>query len=186
MNTVEIKAKLENVFKSLPISREQKEALFDIYIELMNAAIEGINPDMTQYAKKADAEQCIYDIPSSAFNWDVSGGLLRITYKRKNEKTFKESYTIPTFKGTNGEAKSGTGLVPFAETTDKDKFLKGDGTWGIPTDTKYNAATKEALGLVKQAATIAPLESEDEIATVISTVNTLIANLKSAGIISNS
>lgn len=107
MNTVEIKAKLENVFKSLPISREQKEALFDIYIDLMNTAIEGINPDMTQYAKKSE----------------------------------------------------------------------------IVT---YTAATKEALGLVKQAATITPLENEDEIATVISTVNTLIANLKSAGIISNS
>ena len=107
MNTVEIKAKLEHVFKSFPISREQKEALFDIYIQLMNTALEGVNPDMTQYAKKTDIKT-------------------------------------------------------------------------------YNAATKEALGLVKQAATIAPLEGEDEIATVISTVNTLIANLKSAGIISNS
>lgn len=119
MNTVEIKAKLEHVFKSFPISREQKEALFDIYIQLMNAALEGVNPDMTQYAKKTD-------IP------DVSG------YAKKTE---------------------------------------------IKT---YDAATKKALGLVKQAATITPLEGDDEIATVISTVNTLIANLKSAGIISNS
>lgn len=119
MNTVEIKAKLENVFKSFPISREQKDTLFNIFIQVMNTAIEGVNPDMTQYAKKTD-------IP------DVSD---------------------------------------YAKKTD------------IKT---YNAANTTTLGLVKQAATIAPLESEDEIATVISTVNTLIANLKSAGIISNS
>ena len=107
MNTVEIKAKLENVFKSFPISRKQKEALFDIYIQLMNAALEGVNLDMTQYAKKTDIKT-------------------------------------------------------------------------------YNAATKEALGLVKQAATIEALEENDEIATVISTVNTLISNLKTAGVVANS
>lgn len=107
MNTVEIKAKLEHVFKSFPISREQKEALFDIYIQLMNAALEGVNPDMTQYAKKTDIKT-------------------------------------------------------------------------------YNAATKEALGLVKQATTIEALEENDEIATVISTVNTLISNLKTAGVVANS
>lgn len=186
MNTIEIRAKLENVFKSFPISREQKEALFDIYIELMNAAVEGINPDMSQYAKKADAEECIYDIPSNSLITTDSGYTMGVTYKRKNGKTFTRSYDIPLFTGTDGKKKSRLGLVPSAETTDKDKFLKGDGTWATPTDTKYNAAMADTLGLVKQAATIAPLEDNDEIITVISTVNTLIANLKSAGIISNS
>lgn len=54
------------------------------------------------------------------------------------------------------------------------------------TDTTYSAATSSELGLVKQGATVAALESEDEIATVIARVNTLIANLKTAGIIANS
>ena len=86
----------------------------------MNAALEGVNPDMTQYAKKTD-------IP------DVS------QYAKKTE---------------------------------------------IKT---YNAATKKTLGLVKQAATITPLDDdEDEIETVISTVNTLISNLKDAGVVANS
>ena len=47
-------------------------------------------------------------------------------------------------------------------------------------------ATTSIVGGVKQAATVAALEGSDEIATVISTVNTLIANLKSAGIVANS
>lgn len=54
------------------------------------------------------------------------------------------------------------------------------------TNTTYSAATSSTLGLVKQGATVASLEAEDEIATVIARVNTLIANLKTAGIIANS
>lgn len=53
-------------------------------------------------------------------------------------------------------------------------------------NTNYNAATADTLGLVKQAATIEALEESDEIATVISTVNTLISNLKTAGVVANS
>ena len=52
-------------------------------------------------------------------------------------------------------------------------------------NTTYNAATANTLGLVKQAATIEALEESDEIATVISTVNTLINNLKTAGVVAN-
>lgn len=53
------------------------------------------------------------------------------------------------------------------------------------SNTTYNAATANTLGLVKQAATIEALEESDEIATVISTVNTLINNLKTAGVVAN-
>ena len=53
-------------------------------------------------------------------------------------------------------------------------------------NTTYNAATANTLGLVKQAATVEALEESDEIATVISTVNALISNLKTAGVVANS
>lgn len=53
-------------------------------------------------------------------------------------------------------------------------------------NTTYSAATSAKLGLVKQAATVEALEEADEIATVISTVNTLISNLKTAGVVANS
>lgn len=53
-------------------------------------------------------------------------------------------------------------------------------------NTTYTAATSTKLGLVKQAATVETLEEADEIATVISTVNTLINNLKTAGVVANS
>ena len=53
-------------------------------------------------------------------------------------------------------------------------------------NTTYNAANTTTLGLVIQAATVEALEEADEIATVISTVNTLISNLKTAGVVANS
>lgn len=53
-------------------------------------------------------------------------------------------------------------------------------------NTTYSAANTTTLGLVKQAATVEALEEADEIATVISTVNTLISNLKTAGVVANS
>lgn len=53
------------------------------------------------------------------------------------------------------------------------------------TEPNITKATTDTLGLVKQAATIEALEESDEIATVISTVNTLISNLKTAGVVAN-
>lgn len=58
--------------------------------------------------------------------------------------------------------------------------------WQNDSNTTYSAATENSLGLVKQAAVIDSLTDSDEITTVISTLNTLIANLKTAGIIANS
>lgn len=49
----------------------------------------------------------------------------------------------------------------------------------IPT---YEAATKEKLGLVKQAATVDEV-SGDTVGDVKTAVNTLLANLKTAGIL---
>lgn len=69
--------------------------------------------------------------------------------------------------------------------------LDGDGKAyvNVPwtdNNTTYKAANTTTLGLVKQAATVKALEEADEIATVISTVNTLISNLKTAGVVANS
>ena len=69
--------------------------------------------------------------------------------------------------------------------------LDGDGKAfvNVPwtdNNTTYNAANTTTLGLVKQAATVEALEEADEITTVISTVNALINNLKTAGVVANS
>lgn len=152
MNTIEMRTKLSYVFEGLAISKEQKEALSDIYITLMETALEGVNPDMTQYLKKTD------DLP------------------------------IGTASKAGGVKSKTTGT-----TSGKDYYIEilSDGTMKVnvpwtDNNTTYSAATSAKLGLVKQAATVAALEAEDEIATVISRVNTLISNLKTAGVVANS
>lgn len=50
---------------------------------------------------------------------------------------------------------------------------------------ELTVATTETIGGVKQAANVAILEPTDEITDVISTVNTLINNLKAAGVVAN-
>lgn len=55
-------------------------------------------------------------------------------------------YTPPTtnttysnFVGATSSANGSNGLVPAPTTSNVAQFLKGDGTWGTPTDTKYSA-----------------------------------------------
>lgn len=49
--------------------------------------------------------------------------------------------TYSNFTGTDGTTAGVAGLVPAPTTTDGGKFLKGDGSWGTPTDTTYTAGT---------------------------------------------
>lgn len=75
--------------------------------------------------------------------------------------------------------KSGWDLVNSIDKTSEDTDDNKDaGT--------YSAATKSSLGLVYQAVSVDALETTDEIETVITTLNTLIANLKAAGVIATS
>lgn len=57
--------------------------------------------------------------------------------------------------------------------------------WQNDTDTKYTlpAATKQSLGGVKAGMNIASLQEDADLATVRGTVNSLITQLKNAGIL---
>ena len=59
--------------------------------------------------------------------------------------------TYGTFKGATSSADGGNGLVPGPKMANKDQFLKGDGTWGTPTNTTYNDATQSTHGLMTAA-----------------------------------
>lgn len=55
----------------------------------------------------------------------------------------------------------------------------------ISLQSSITNATIATAGIVKQAQTTSPVEEEAELSSVITTLNTLISNLKSAGIVAN-
>ena len=55
------------------------------------------------------------------------------------------------FKGATTSADGGNGLVPAPKTANAGQYLKGDGTWGTPTNTTYGDATQSAHGLMTAA-----------------------------------
>ena len=59
--------------------------------------------------------------------------------------------TYKVFTAATGSAAGSTGLVPQPAAGANGKFLRGDGTWATPTDTKYGNATQQAAGLMSAA-----------------------------------
>lgn len=57
--------------------------------------------------------------------------------------------TVKGMVGAGSSANGAAGLVPQPLIADKDKYLKGDGTWANPPATTYNEATSSNYGLVK-------------------------------------
>ena len=51
------------------------------------------------------------------------------------------------FRGATNSADGSNGLVPAPKSGKQDSFLKGDGTWGTPTNTTYGVVSKSANGL---------------------------------------
>ena len=59
--------------------------------------------------------------------------------------------TYGTFKAATGSAAGGNGLVPAPAAGKQGQYLRGDGTWGTPTNTTYSDATQGAHGLMSTA-----------------------------------
>lgn len=60
----------------------------------------------------------------------------------------KENTTYAVMKGATASAAGTSGLVPAPAAGDYGKYLRGDGTYGAPTNTTYSDATQTAHGLM--------------------------------------
>lgn len=63
----------------------------------------------------------------------------------------KDTNTWNALKGATASAAGTAGYAPAPAAGDQGKFLKGDGTWGTPTNTTYSDATQSAHGLMSAA-----------------------------------
>lgn len=73
----------------------------------------------------------------------VSSGenIASITVDGTTTELYATNTTYSDFVGATSETDGSSGLVIAPTTSDADKYLKGDGTWGTPPDTTYTAAT---------------------------------------------
>lgn len=70
----------------------------------------------------------------------VSGQTITYTKGDGTTGSFNtQDTTYGSMTGATASTAGSTGLVPAPTAGAQDKYLKGDGTWGTPTDTKYSA-----------------------------------------------
>lgn len=63
----------------------------------------------------------------------------------------KDTNTWTAFKGATASAAGTAGYVPAPAAGDQEKFFRADGTYAVPTNTTYSAATASAAGLMSAA-----------------------------------
>ena len=86
-------------------------------------------------------------VPAGGASGQILGWSADGTAKWVNER----DTTYSAFKGATSSAAGSAGLVPAPGTANAGQYLKGDGTWGTPTNTTYNDATQSAHGLMTAA-----------------------------------
>lgn len=71
--------------------------------------------------------------------YSLDGGLNDNVYTVRLSPSVGEAdiITIPSFIGASSTSNGNAGLVPISSYNNRNKFLKGDGTWSVPTDSHY-------------------------------------------------
>lgn len=94
-----------------------------------------------------------YSHPTSSGNKHIPAGgsagqILRWSSDGTAQWGNDNNTTYSVFKGATSSAAGGSGLVPAPATTNATQYLRGDGTWATPPDTKYNNASTSSAGLM--------------------------------------
>lgn len=150
----------------------------------------GVSVDLTPYAKKTDLSSyatttALGDKVDKVEGKGLSTNDFTADYKTKLDGIASGANKSVVMTAATADAAGTSGLVPAPAAGKQGSYLRGDGTWTVPTDTKYTlpAATKAALGGVKAGTNIADLATDATLATVVGAVNTLLAQLRAAGVL---
>ena len=96
------------------------------------------NTSAVNYIKNKPTIPTVYN---STITFKQGSSTDTITLNQNSNKIieFNDVEHYDPFTGATSEDDGSTGLVPAPETSDKDKFLKGDGSWDTPVSTTYTA-----------------------------------------------
>lgn len=127
---------------------DDQETLLDQILEKLNTVERGANkythPSYT--ARTAG----LYKVTV-----DASGHVSAVAVVTKSDITAlgipAQDTTYSAMSGATSSAAGKAGLVPAPAAGKQTAFLRGDGTWVIPTNTTYSAATTSAAGLMSAA-----------------------------------
>lgn len=139
------KLKKVNIWRfveGLGLDLRRKQLIGKLIEEIVDASIEGIPA-----ADSNNIGGIKTGYTQSGKNYPVSLDENKKAYVNvpwtDNNTTYKD------FVGATASAAGKAGLVPAPEAAKQNRYLKADGSWSIPTDTKYEQATADKLGLVK-------------------------------------
>ena len=59
-----------------------------------------------------------------------------------------KAVNIPQMGGANASSNGTIGLVPAPQSAEREKYLRGDGSWSVPDNTVYSVVTALAAGLM--------------------------------------
>lgn len=83
------------------------------------------------------------------FTATLNGSTLVVTVTPSEGET--QTFEVPAMGAATSSSAGTAGLVPAPGSGKQDSFLRGDGTWVVPTDTQYDDATTTAHGLMSTA-----------------------------------
>lgn len=117
----------------------------------VNTAISNLS---TKIGDKPVAEQIGDAIDDTIVGLSVSGKVITYTKGDGSTGTITTQDTNTIYNAMTGATETvagAAGLVPAPAAGKNTSFLRGDGTWVIPTNTTYNAATTSTTGLMSAA-----------------------------------
>nr|DAJ97409.1 MAG TPA: hypothetical protein [Herelleviridae sp.] len=148
-----------SVFYTHPTYATKASGLYKITVDAtghISAATAVTKSDITALGIPGQDTNTVYTHPTTSGNKHIpsggaSGQILRWSADGTAVWGSDNNTTYSAFKAATSSAAGGTGLVPAPAAGKQTSFLRGDGTWVVPTNTTYGVATTSANGLMSTA-----------------------------------
>lgn len=117
--------------------------------EKLGGIAEGAEVNVQADWNESDPQSDAY-VKNKPFSLPANGGNANTVGGHTVEKNVPENAIFADMKGASDSAAGEAGYVPAPAQGQQGTFLRGDGTWATPADTKYDKATAAKDGLMSK------------------------------------